>query len=87
MHKQRSYIKANTIEKTILVHESAISQDYIGKTAIICDDIADTCGTLISAVKTLVKYGIKKVICVITHGVFSKNAIDKINNCEYIHEF
>lgn len=84
-HKQRSYDKKNTIDKTILIQENG-QTDYIGKTAIIFDDIADTCGTLISVVNTLVEYGITKIICVITHGIFSRDAIDKINNCEYIKE-
>ena len=83
MHKQRSYVKANTIEKTILIQENE-TEDYEGKTAIICDDIADTCGTLISAVDALVKHKINNIICVITHGIFSKDAIKKINQCHYI---
>ena len=83
MHKQRSYVNANTIEKTILIQENG-TEDYEGKTAIICDDIADTCGTLISAVDALVKHNIKNIICVITHGIFSKDAIQKINQCHYI---
>ena len=83
MHKQRSYVKANTIEKTILIQENE-TEDYEGKTAIICDDIADTCGTLISAVDALVKHKINNIICVITHGIFSKDAIQKINQCHYI---
>lgn len=86
MHKQRSYTKANTIEKTILIQESGQS-NFKGKIAIICDDIADTCGTLTSAINTLSQYGIEKVICVITHGVFSKNALDRINNCDLIQDF
>jgi len=86
MHKQRDYSKANTIEKTLLIQENG-KNDYIGKTAIILDDMADTCGTLINAVNSLVKHGIKEVICVVTHGIFSKNAIEKINQCSYIKRF
>ena len=84
MHKQRDYSKVSSIEKTILICESETSQIYKGKTAILCDDIADTCGTLVNAVNELIKHGIKDVICVITHGIFSKNAIEKINDCKYI---
>ena len=86
MHKQRSYVKANTVEKTILIQENEEehTNENEGKTAIICDDIADTCGTLISAVNELVKHKIMDIICVITHGIFSNNAIEKINQCSYI---
>ena len=87
MHKQRNYIKANTVDKTILIQEGGNKESMKTKTAIICDDIADTCGTLVSAIKSLENYGITKVICVITHGVFSRDALDKINNCENILEF
>ena len=85
MHKQRNYSQISTVEKTVLVHESN-SQNFSGKTAIICDDMADTCGTLIKSVEELVKNGIEDVICVITHGVFSGNALDKINGCSYIKQ-
>ena len=48
---------------------------------------ADTCGTLISAINELIKYGIEDIICVITHGIFSRDALEKINNCKYISKF
>ena len=88
MHKQRSYIKANTIEKSIIIQENG-NGDYKnsqGKTAIICDDIADTCGTLISVINELVNHNITNIICVITHGIFSKDALEKVNNCKYIEK-
>jgi len=87
MHKQRNYIKANTVDKTILIQEGGDKESMKSKTAIVCDDIADTCGTLVSAINSLENYGITKVICVITHGVFSKDALEKINNCKNILEF
>ena len=89
MHKQRSYVKANTIDKTIIIQENGGGKyvDSVGKTAIICDDIADTCGTLLSVVDELVKHGIKSIICIITHGIFSKEALDNINDCKYIEKF
>jgi len=85
MHKQRDYSKPNYVEKTIIIHD--ISNKVHGKKAIICDDIADTCGTLVSAINELVKFGFEDIICVITHGIFSNNAIEKINNCKYISRF
>ena len=85
MHKQRDYSKPGAIIKTIIISESEVS--YINKTAIICDDIADTCGTLISAINELIKVGIRNVICIITHGIFSKDALEKINKCDNIIKF
>ena len=85
MHKQRDYSKPNYVEKTIIIHDT--NNKAFGKKAIICDDIADTCGTLVSAINELVKFGFEDIICVITHGIFSNNAIEKINNCKYISKF
>ena len=81
LHKQRNYGKKNTVEKSILV---ADKDDLNGKTAIICDDICDTGGTLIKSVDILVENGILDVIVVITHGILSGEAITKINNSDYI---
>lgn len=91
MHKQRNYSKSSSIEKTIIIHEknpgSPLNSTQVTETAIICDDIADTCGTLISAINQLVNYGIRNIICVITHGIFSRDALEKINKCKYISKF
>lgn len=84
MHKQRDYTKPGTIERTLLIGNNDNNEDKI---ALICDDIADTCGTLISAIKELEKNGINKVICIITHGIFSKNSLEKINKCDNIKKF
>lgn len=51
-----------------------------GKTCIIVDDICDTAGSLVAACKILKDHGAKEVYCGITHGVFSRDAIDKIEN-------
>lgn len=83
MHKQRSYSKKSTIERTFIVQENGL-KDYQNKTAIIIDDLADTCGTLVTAANTLHKNGLKDIICVLTHGIFSKDAIAKINKCPHI---
>ncbi len=54
--------------------------DVEGKVCIIIDDIADTCGTLCAAAKILMDHGAKEVNVAVTHGVFSRDAIDKIEN-------
>ena len=44
--------------------------------------MCDTGGTLIKACKTLVKFGAKDVIAIVTHGILSGKALERINNCE-----
>ena len=46
--------------------------------------MCDTGGTLIKAVETLIKNGIKDVIVVVTHGILSGSAIERINQCQHI---
>jgi ribose-phosphate pyrophosphokinase len=48
--------------------------------AILVDDMADTCGTLALAATTLLQNGAAKVMAIVTHGIFSGDALDKINN-------
>ena len=81
LHKQRNYGKKNTVEKSILVGDK---DELKGKTAIICDDMCDTGGTLIKSVSVLVENGITDVIVVVTHGILSGKAINRINECNYI---
>jgi len=47
--------------------------------AIIYDDIADSCGTMEKCANALKALGIKKIIGVTTHPVFSNDAMKKIN--------
>lgn len=68
--KQR--IRPNEVAKMILVGE------VTGKKCIIIDDMADTCGTLVLAAKQLKANGAKEVYAVVTHGIFSSDALEKI---------
>ena len=52
--------------------------DVTDKTAIICDDMVDTAGTLTQAVDSLLKNGAKRVIAVITHPVLSGPAVSRL---------
>lgn len=74
IHKERQ--KANEVSRMVLVG------DVTDKVCILIDDIADTCGTLCKAADVLIENGAKKVIAVVTHGLFSSNAIEKINNSQ-----
>ncbi len=52
--------------------------DFKGKHAIIVDDMIDTAGTITNAADFLVENGAKDVYLVATHGVFSGDAIKKL---------
>lgn len=53
--------------------------DVKGKTAILVDDMADTCGTLVKAADVLIAEGAKDVLAIVTHGILSGNAIEALN--------
>lgn len=54
--------------------------DVEGKTAIIFDDIVDTAGTLTTVAQKIMERGAKEVYAVCTHGLLSRNAMERINN-------
>ncbi|MBW9212468.1 MULTISPECIES: ribose-phosphate pyrophosphokinase [Terrabacteria group] len=60
------------------------AQNVIGdvkdKTCIVIDDICDTAGSLVAGCQILKDYGAKEIYTGITHGVFSRDAIEKIEN-------
>jgi len=49
------------------------------RTAILIDDLADTSNTITRAAKLLKKEGAHTVYALVTHGVFSGDACDRIN--------
>ena len=53
--------------------------DVANRTAILVDDLADTSNTITRAAKLLKKEGATTVYALITHGVLSGEAIDRIN--------
>lgn len=71
IHKERQ--KANEVSKMVLVG------DVSNKLCLLIDDIADTCGTLCKAADVLLSNGAQKVVAIVTHGIFSSNAIEKLN--------
>jgi ribose-phosphate pyrophosphokinase len=74
IHKERK--KANEVSRMVLVG------DVNGKTAILIDDMADTCGTLKMAATTLKERGASKVYAIVAHGILSGKAIDVINDSQ-----
>lgn len=81
MDKQRDYSKPGVVLESAL-----IGQNVKDRTAIVIDDMADTMGTMISAVNDLKDHGVNNVIIVVTHGVLSGPAIDRINDCDIISQ-
>jgi ribose-phosphate pyrophosphokinase len=71
-HKERK--KANEVARMVLVGKVK------GKTAILIDDMADTCGTLVMAAGKLVEAGATSVIALVTHGILSGAAFEKLAN-------
>ena len=62
------------------VSEIRVLGDVYGKDVVIVDDIADTAGTLCKAAEVMTNAGAKSVRAVVTHGVFSGNALENIEN-------
>ena len=52
--------------------------DVKGKTCFIFDDLVDTAGTLAQVARSIKDHGAAKIIAACTHGVLSKDAVDKI---------
>lgn len=78
MDKQRDYSKSSVVEKSVLVG------DVKGKIAICVDDMCDTCGTLIAGVNDLKEHGASEAIVLVTHGIFSGPAFERLNQCDFI---
>ena len=81
IHKERNYKEINKVDKMILVGGK---QCVKNKTCIIIDDMADTMGTMCLAARTLVQNGACNVVAVVTHGVLSGPAMERINDTEEI---
>jgi ribose-phosphate pyrophosphokinase len=56
--------------------------DVEGKNVLLVDDLIDTGGTFVSAVKALKKYGAKQIFGTVTHPLLSGDAIKKIEDSE-----
>ncbi|MCL2423802.1 MAG: ribose-phosphate diphosphokinase [Micrococcales bacterium] len=55
--------------------------DVEGRTCVLVDDMIDTGGTIVEAVRVLLDAGAKDVIVVATHGVLSDPASERLANC------
>ena len=64
--------------KPNMVEAQNVIGDVDGKICIVVDDICDTAGTLCAGCQILKDHGAKDVYVGISHGIFSRDAIDKI---------
>ena len=67
-------------EKAGVVGEMTIIGDVAGKNVLLVDDMIDTAGTLCKAAEVLKEKGALKIWACATHGLFSKDAVEKLRN-------
>jgi ribose-phosphate pyrophosphokinase len=72
IHKERA--RPNEVSRMVLVG------DVKGKIAILVDDMADTCGTLVKAADEVMQNGAREVVAIVTHGILSGKAIETLNS-------
>jgi ribose-phosphate pyrophosphokinase len=70
-------------ERTEVMH---ILGDVKGKTAVLVDDIIATGGSMVEAIQALKNQGVKEVYAMVSHGVLSGDAIERISNCAALKE-
>jgi len=85
IHKERK--KANEVDRMVLVGDAKSSEFELmascciqDRVAILVDDMADTCGTICLAATKLMESGATKIYAILTHGIFSGPALQRINN-------
>ncbi|KAK4937216.1 ribose-phosphate pyrophosphokinase [Elasticomyces elasticus] len=75
IHKERRPTKITDRQNATMM----LVGDVMNKTAILIDDLADTCNTITRAAKLLKNEGARTIIALVTHGVLSGDAIERIN--------
>jgi ribose-phosphate pyrophosphokinase len=67
-------------EKAGVVGSMTLIGDVEGKNVLIVDDMIDTAGTLCKSAEILHEKGAKDIYACATHGLFSKDALERIEN-------
>jgi ribose-phosphate pyrophosphokinase len=75
IHKERRPTKITDRQNATMM----LVGDVTNRVAILIDDLADTSNTITRAAKLLKKEGASKVYALVTHGVLSGDAIERIN--------
>ena len=71
-------------EKTEII--SQINANVSEKTVIIYDDMIRTASSLLGAAKYYKDYGAKKIIAIVTHGLFVRSSFEKLQNSGLIEK-
>ena len=66
--------------KPNMVEAQNVIGDVNGKICVVVDDICDTAGSLVAGCQILKDHGAEEIYTGITHGVFSRDALTKIEN-------
>ncbi|EKD17721.1 uncharacterized protein L3040_008092 [Drepanopeziza brunnea f. sp. 'multigermtubi'] len=75
IHKERRPTRINERQNATMM----LVGNVTNRVCILVDDLADTSNTITRAAKLLKKEGATRVYALLTHGVFSGDAIDRIN--------
>ncbi|KAK5175823.1 ribose-phosphate pyrophosphokinase [Saxophila tyrrhenica] len=75
IHKERRPTLTHDRQNATLLLVGSVAN----RTAILIDDLADTSNTITRAAKLLKRSGASYVCALVTHGVFSGDAVDRIN--------
>ncbi|EEH20101.2 hypothetical protein PABG_02360 [Paracoccidioides brasiliensis Pb03] len=75
IHKERRPTKITDRQNATMM----LVGDVKGRTTILIDDLADTSNTITRAAKLLKKEGASRVYALVTHGILSGDAIERIN--------
>ena len=67
-------MKERDVKTGALTNFKTTTQDLTNQTCFIIDDICDGGGTFIGTAKMLKEKGAKKVVLIVTHGIFSKGS-------------
>ena len=65
-------------ERANEVHKMYLVVEVNGREAVIIDDMADTCGTLVEAAQILKAHGATRIIAAVIHPILSPPAIDRL---------
>ncbi|TID26991.1 phosphoribosyl pyrophosphokinase [Venturia nashicola] len=76
IHKERRPTQINDRQNATMM----LVGDVANRTAILIDDLADTCNTITRAAKLLKKEKATRVIALVTHGVLSGDAIARVKS-------
>ncbi|KKA30867.1 hypothetical protein TD95_000724 [Thielaviopsis punctulata] len=74
IHKERKPIRINDKHNATMMLVGKVK----GKVCIMIDDLADTANTITRAARVLKREGAVAVLCLITHGIFSGDALQRL---------